>query len=249
MSFPFVASLTGAAVFTQSDVKKARLGTLGMLRDGRMYRYCKAGTALTQTWGAVNGNRHLTACTGESAEAALSGAVARGDRSFIFLDTSTIAADYYADGYIAQMQLASELHQIKSSTAGVGTSVTCTLDDDDFFATAVASGQTVNVYPSPWGKVILANVQASGYEGFVCVPPYAITSAYYFWGQVTGPCWITVTSTWPLAATTDIEVVFHMDGSLKMADEAYNGSVSNQIAGHVIVSGQYGDCLIMLQIE
>lgn len=137
------------------------------------------------------------------------------------------------------------IYRILGSTLGDGTSIDLTL------ATVVdyAHSGTVNVYPSPWGNIRPANVLASGFEAFVCVPMVPVASGSYFWGKVHGPCWTTVTSTWPLASTTDIELCFHMDGSLKMADEAFNGGVSNQIAGHVIVSGEYGDCLYMLQIE
>jgi hypothetical protein len=241
--------MTYQEAFAQGSTKKHPLGTVGMTPDGSKYRYCKAGAAIAKNWGCVNANRHLSACTGESAEAALSGAIAVGDTDFTFLDTSTIAADYYADGYVVTMQGPFELHRIAHSTAGAGTSVTCTLEDGDAFVTADADANTVNVYPSPWGNVKLGMAAASGQEGFVCVPKCAITSGNYFWGLVNGPYWGTVYSTWPLAAANDVEVVFHIDGSLRMADEAYNGAISSQIAGHVIVSGNYGDCLIMLQIE
>jgi hypothetical protein len=214
-----------------------------------MYRFCRAGAAITKNWGCVNANKHLTGVTGQSSEAALTVAIAAGDRRFSFADTNTRVKDYFKDGYVVTMQTVMELHRIANSTVGDATSITCYLDGGDEFITADALGNTVNVYPSPWGNIKQGMAAASGFEGFVCCPKIAVASGYYFWGQVTGPYWTTVTSTWPLAAANDIEVVFHIDGSFKMADEAYNGGVSNQIAGHVMVSGNYGDCLIMLQIE
>jgi len=249
MSFPHVVDMTYQEAFAQGTTKKHPLGTVGMTPDGSKYRYCKAGAAIAKNWGCINANRHLSACTGESAEAALSGAIAVGDTEFTFLDTSTIAADYYADGYVVTLQTPFELHRIKSSTAGAGTSVTCTLADGDAFATADADGNTVNVYPSPWGNVKLGGAAAADQEGFVCVPKMAITSGNYFWGLVNGPCWLTVYGTWPLAAARDIQVAFWQDGSIMPVDECYYAQKSNQLAGHVIVSGNYGDCLIMLQIE
>ena len=247
MSFPYVAQLTYQETFRQGTTKGHPLGTLGMAPDGSMYRYCLAGAAISKNWGCVNANEHLTGVTGDSCEAALSGAIAVGDTNFTFLDTNVRAADYYADGYVVTLQTPFEVHRIKSSDAGAGTSVKCYLEDGDSFVTVDADGNTVNVYPSPWGNIQLA--ASSGYQGFVCCPTRIITNANYFWGKVKGPYWCTVTSTWPLAAANDLQVVFHIDGSFKMADEAYGGSASNQLAGHVIVSGAYGDCLIMLQLE
>lgn len=251
MSFPYIVEMPYQEAFRQSATKQHSLGTVGMTPDGSRYRYCKAGAAIAKNWGCINANRHLSGVTGESAEAALSTAIAVGDTDFTFADTNTRAKDYYAGGYIVTLQTPFELHRIKSSDIAVAADdkVKCYLEDGDSFVTADAVGNTVNVYPSPWGNVKLGDSTASTYEGFVCCPKMAITSAYYFWGLVNGPYWTTVTSTWPLAAANDIEVVFHQDGSFKMADEAYNAGASNQIAGHVIVSGAYGDCLIMLQIE
>jgi len=249
MSFPYVVQMPYQEAFASGTTKRHPLGTVGMTPDGSTYRYCKAGAAITTNWGCINANRHLTGVTGQSSEAALGTAIAVGDTTFYFLDTNTRAVDYFADGYIVTLQTPFEVHRIKSSTLGNATGITCTLEDGDSFVTADAVGNTVNVYPSPWGNVKMGDSTASTYEGFVCCPKKLITSGHYFWGQTRGPYWCTVTSTWPLAAANDIEVVFHQDGSFKMADEAYNGGVSNQIAGHVIVSGNYGDCLIMLQIE
>lgn len=251
MSFPFVVEMPYQEAFAQGTTKLHPLGTVGMTPDGSKYRYCKAGAAIAKNWGCINANRHLSGVTGESCEAALSTAIAVGDTNFTFADTNTRAKDYYADGYVVTLQTPFELHRIKSSDVAVAADdkVKCYLEDGDAFVTADAVASTVNVYPSPWGNVKLGMAAASGQEGFVCVPKCAITSGNYFWGLVNGPCWLTVYSTWPLAAANDIEVTFWIDGSLRMADESYNGAVSHQIAGHVIVSGNYGDCLIMLQIE
>jgi len=248
--FPWVAQINYKEAFQQYAASCGRqLGSLAMTPDGSMYRLCKAGAAISKTWGCINANRHLAGVTGESSEAALTVAIAAGDRSFTFADTNTRVKDYFANGYVVTMEESMAVHRIASSTLGDATSIKCYLEGGDEFIEAVAVGHTVNVYPSPWGNVKLGMATASGYEGFVCCPKRIVTSGYYFWGQVRGPYWCTVTGTWPLAAANDIEVVFHVDGSFKMADEAYNGAISSQIAGHVIVSGAYGDCLIMLQIE
>lgn len=252
MSFPFVVQMPYEEAFQESADQLHPLGTVGMTPDGSMYRYCKAGEAMTTNWGKVNANEHLTGVTGDSSEAALGTAIAAGDTTFYFLDTNAAAdrvVDHFKGGYIVTMQGPFEVHRIKSSTVGNSTGITCTLEDGDAFVAADAVGNTVNVYPSPWGNVRNASGGA-GHQGIVCVNKMAVTADYYFWGMTNGPYWCTVTLTWPLASTQDITVTFYTDGSFRMLDEAVNtDGVSEQIAGHVIVSGNYGDCLIMLQIE
>jgi len=249
--YPNTVQLGYGETFKESAHRYFPLGTVGVAPDGSTYRYCRAGAAIAKNWGCINANRHLAGVTGESSEAALTVAIAAGDKSFSFADTNTRVKDYFADGYVVTLQTPFEVHRIRSSTLGDATSITCYLEGDDSFVTADAVGNTVNVYPSPWGNIKLGASTASGYEGFVCCPTRAITSAYYFWGKTRGLYWTTVTATQPLAAADDIEVVFHTDGSFKMADEGYGATarISSQIAGHVVVSGAYGDCLIMLQIE
>ncbi len=78
----------------------------------------------------------------------------------------------------------------------------------------------------------------------------AVTAAYYFWLKVKGPHWVTVTGTWPGAAFKDRLCAWHTDGTILMADEAWGKATptSEQIAGYLIQSGNYGDVLLMLDM-
>lgn len=251
MSFPFMAALAWKAVHTQyASTKTFRVGVLGMTEDGGQYRLCKAGAALSNMLRAyINANQHLTGVTGDSAEAALSTAIAVGDTDYTFADaTNSRAKNYYQWGYHVQPRADGDVIRfITKSDAEVSDTYKCYVASP--FTAVDAAANTVHSYPSPWGNIKAGNSTVSTHEAFVCVPELAITSGYYFWGKVHGPTWLTVVSTWPLAAANDIDVVFHSDGTLKMSDEAFGGSASNQRAGHLLVSGDYGDCLIMLQIE
>lgn len=251
MSFSFVAALAWKAAHTQyASTNTFRVGSLGMTEDGGIYRLCKAGAALTLMLRAyTNANRHLTGLTGESVEAPLTAAIAVGDWSYTFTDaTNARGANYYQYGYHVQPRADGDVIRfIIKSDAEVSDTYKVYVASP--FTAIDALGNTVHSYPSPWGNIKAGMSTASSYEAFVCVPELAITSGYYFWGKVHGPTWLTVVGTWPLAAANDLDVVFHIDGTLKMSDEAYNGAISSQRAGHVMVSGAYGDCLIMLQIE
>lgn len=251
MSFPFVAGLAWKAVHTQyASSNTFHTGQLGMTEDGSLYRLCTAGAAIsTMLRAAINANEHLEGVTGQSAEAALSSAIAVGDMEYTFADaTNSRAANYYQYGYHVQPRSDGDLiRYITKSDAEVSDTYTCHVASP--FTATNSAGNTVHSYPCPWGNVKAASSTRATYEPFICVPELAITSGYHFWGKVHGPTWLTVTSTWPLAAANDLDVVFHQDGTLKMSDEAWNAGASNQRAGHVIVGGNYGDCLIMLQIE
>jgi len=242
MSFPFVAALTPKAVLTPSTAKKHPLGTLGMTADGRTYRYCKAGAAILRPeWGAMNFNEHLTGCTGQSSEADCQPDAAIGDTTVVILDTATRAVDYYADGYMVSFDVPGQIIKIVSSTAGAGTSVTLTLETP---LVAVITG-TCNIYPSPWGNIRSAyTTQSANWHPIMVVPPCAVASASYFWGQIKGPCWITPTS-WPMDAAYEHNVEFVTDGSIQPSAAAS----AKQHAGRMIAGGNYGDAFIMLELE
>jgi hypothetical protein len=251
MSFPYVATLTTEAVQKQYASRPGvGLGTLGMTPDGSMYRLCKAGGAIVRTQlGLVNGNKHLAGLTGQSAEAALTKAIVAGDKTFTFADTTNPrVVDYYKDGYMTTIEDPFQFRKIVNSTAGNGTSITCAVDEP-FTAACIVS--TVNVYPSPWGNVLTAwsGAGQSAFHAFVCVGLIPVTSGKYFWGLVRGLMWVfpTDAANWPLSSANELDVYFHIDGTLCNGIGAT--TASKQRAGHVMVSGEYGDCLIMLQIE
>ncbi len=252
MSFPYMAALSYRAVGAQySSSKTYTYGAKGMTEDGSEYRLCKTGAALTNPCAAkINYFTYLSACTGTCAEAATSGAIAIGDTSFTFLDTSTVAVDYYKDGYavIPSSSSYDNLLPIKSSDAGAGTSVKVYLKAP--FTQIYASGGTIQGYPNPWRDIRNAGAYSSGYEHFACVANINVSSGYYFWGKVAGPHWCWITGTWPGAAAYDRDVCFWIDGTIKMQDEGINTSgVSLQRAGYLMFSGNYGDALCMMQFE
>lgn len=253
MSFPYLAGLSWSAVTTEyTSSKTFRTGMLGMTEDGSLYRLCKSGAAITNPLAAaINRYRWLEGVTGDGAEAALASAIAVGDTSFTFNDTNSRVANYYKDGYAVDPRSSAAgpttIH-IWKSDAGSGTSVKVYVSAP--FLKTNASGNTMQAYPNPWGNVRAAGAYSAGYEHFCCMPGMPITSGYYFWGKVRGPFWCWINSTWPGAASEDRDCVFHTNGTIVMADEKINTSaVSAQRAGYLMFSGNYGDALLMIQIE
>ena len=250
MSFPFIAACGYKAVHTEYAASNTfRLGQLGMTEDGTFWRLSKAGAAMTDPIRAkVNDNTHLSGLTGDSVEAALTAAIAVGDTDFTITDaTNARAADYYKDGYTVQPRANGDgTMPIKKSGAEV--SDTYKIYVNAPFAVINALGNTVHAYPSLYGNIQNPGSYSAGYEQFAGAIQHLITSGYYFWLKVKGPHWFTVTGTWPGAASQDRQMVFHTDGTIKMADESYGASTSCQIAGYLIQSGNYGDVLCALDL-
>lgn len=250
MSFPFIAALSYRAVHTEYvSTKTFRLGMLGMTEDGTFFRLAKAGAAMTDPIrGKVNDNTHLSGLTGDSVEAPLTAAIAIGDTDFTITDaTNARVADYYKDGYMVQPRANGDgtIH-IRKSDAEV--SDTYKIHVSSPFKVTNALGNTVHAYPSLYGNIQNAGSYAGGYEQFAGCINSLITSAYFFWLKVKGPHWVTVTGTWPGAASQDRTCCWHTDGTIRMADEAFNGGTSEQIAGYLIQSGNYGDVLLMMDM-
>jgi len=252
MSFPYLAALSYRAVVTEYAAARAfHTGAKGMTEDGSEYRLCKAGAAMTSPISAaINYHQYLTPQTGTCLEGATTVAIVDGDVTATIGDTNTRAVNFYKDGYfvIPTSTVNSSINPIWKNDLGDGTSIKVYLSSP--IKGALALGATVQAYPNPWSDVRAGGAYAHGYEHFVCCPEIPVSSGYYFWGKVKGPHWSWVFGTWPGAAANDRDVVFHNGGTFRMADESINtAAVSNQRAGYLMFSGNYGDALLMLQIE
>ncbi len=250
MSFPFIAALGYKAAFTEYvGTNTFNLGQLGMTEDGTFYRLSKAGAAMTDPIRAkINANTHLSGVTGHSLETSLESAIAVGDTDFTIDDASNARdADYYKGGYTVQPRSGGD-GTIPIVKSGAEVSDVYKIYVPAPFRVANSSGNTVHVYPSLYGNIKNPGAYSAGYEQFAGCINALITSGYYFWLKVKGPHWVTVTGTWPGAASQDRQCCWHTDGTIRMADEAYNGGTSEQIAGYLIQSGNYGDVLLMLDM-
>ncbi len=249
MSFPYMAALSWRAVGTQyAAVRALHTGVLGMTEDGSLYRLCKAGAAITSSLAAaINYNNYVSGFAGGVLEASLHAVITVGDVSAQIHDTNARAANYYKDGYMVSPDGTLDcIRHIWKSDAG-SASVIKVYVSAPF--TVAQTTNTVQLYPNPWGNVRSPGSYLAGSEHFCCIPPAPIADGYYFWGQVKGPHWAWIYGTWPGVVSGDRDVVFWQDGSIQMADLGINANLSLQRAGYAMISGNYGDALIYLQIE
>ena len=233
----------------ESEVQNYDIGTRLVDAD-RVFRYCKAGTAITKPMMSGHCGNLPTECNTHAV------ASLKGTYEVTILDTTAAGSrpvDYYAGGYIWTMNLTSgifEMLQIKGSTVGNGTSITLTLVEP--LMAAIPATTWITAWPSVYCNILYGN---SSFMAQVVIPLRPVQNGYYFWGQTWGPCFGTVVSTVPGRDGNNRELFYNIDGGLITgADAAVKTNGLGQRAGFLITNttpggAGYGDQLYMLQLS
>lgn len=211
--------------------QKYPLGTKFVDGD-RVYRYAKAGGAITRTdLGVKNGLPQGVAQRAVAAAAIGATSVtvtcASPDGA---LGTGVITEDEFAGGYILFFTVGAvapydkQVRLIKGNTAGT-TSIVFTFDRGLEIA-LVAATSKVEAMASPYKSVVISS--AIHYP-VVGIPTVLATSGQYLWIQTWGVCWISLQAGCGVAG--NIGLTFRHDGSLSEALTAVSGVVTNQYAG------------------
>lgn len=162
------------------------LGTKLEARDGRLWRYCKAGG--TQLAAGLMGQSPAVAAELEN-EAQTGYTTNIGDTTITVLVTtaSGLTPSNLDGGYIVVEDGTGEGHGYKIASASWITSDTIlsvVLDEPIRVATEATS--EVSLYPNPWLGIIVAPTTLTGYT--VGVTNGVVTANYYYWAQRKGPC-------------------------------------------------------------
>ena len=195
MSFPETVVLTYGETKAQTSTQRAPLGTRGVLPDGRVYRYAKAGGAIPLgdlvTGALPAGNYYAT-----------SGGVTPAATTFTTTwtyiqivtshqaDATAETADTYAEGYALDPSDGA-LVRIKSHDGHTASSTEQSkfyFDDGDNLPVSITgTDQCMMIIKNPYDDVIVA--AAVGPAGAVALgyANVAITSGNYFWLQTWGP--------------------------------------------------------------
>lgn len=176
-------TIASADVFADSSVQQQDLGAYVETRDGRGFRYCKAGaTAL------VPGKLQQAAAEDTSNMQDLTVAAASaGATSMTTSSTVTLTANQLAGGLLVVTSAstgAGQVLRIKGNTAASSAVTTIYLEDP--VVTATTGTVKVDVKPNPYSGVIVNPATASSAPVGVAV--YPITASYYGWIQVKGAC-------------------------------------------------------------
>lgn len=250
MSFPTMAGEVplSALYAAPTSTAKGKIGALAMDTMGGLWRYCRAGAAITNPLlGAGNYQQPSDCSVGVTAV----GSWTISCTALTVYDT--VAKNQFADGTIIIGAAAANRrwYHIASNPADDEDDVVITLHHPVRYA--IAGTEWATLAASPWYDVRPLSA-AGGLMSVVCMPMQPVTSGYYFWGKTRGPIFGVVSSTVPGAAGSDRLVVFQgTDGAMIMADESWNAGNSQQIAGWLIprTGGTYaaGDQTVWLQIE
>jgi len=181
--------LTEANLWTPTATQYYMLGCIYELNDGRKYRYCQAGEALTA--GYISQSAVGTANWQNEAQTNGS-AFAIGDKEVTVVLATTASENQFAEGYLTiedgtgegQMYLIAK-NKAGTANATSGYDVKLTLADEGGIRVATATTSEVTITLNKYKDVIAFPTDPTG----TCtgVSPVAVTDNYFFWSQVKGP--------------------------------------------------------------
>ena len=191
MGFPLTVSLTDEQVRAQSVTQVHPLGTKGVTRDGRAFRYMQAGAAIAI--GRVLQARAPS--TNFSDDQTFNTAYAIGTTKVTINIVSTAAHDsdgstnYFKDGYLmvnhgTGLGAMSQIFKQGGWDTATASGLKSTVHIRGGLKAAVTSGTEVGFILNPYKKVVMApKAQTNAVVG---VSPIAVTISYFFWGQTGG---------------------------------------------------------------
>lgn len=167
-----------------SATKELKLGSVGVTRDGRVYRYTRAG-GTTLAPGKIT-----VAATVDSN--VTNKTVARtydANVMQVIIDAAgAITQDAYADGTLSIVDATGEgiSYAVRGNTATSG-AAELTVDLDEPTATALTIDVSeASLTKNPWGDTVIS--VADQLDMAVGIPNVSITNAYYGWTQTRGVC-------------------------------------------------------------
>jgi hypothetical protein len=174
----------GSDGFQTSATQVHALGTLGFTKDGRIYRYCKAGLV-----DLVAGNVIQSPAITPNHLGAVSPAVALGAVAFTFTPGGTLGtANQYAEGYLQVDTTPGNgyVYGVSGHPAfATSTAFPLTLKLDDPIQVALTSSSRLGLLMNPWNGVIQSPITTA--TGLVVgVAPYIVSASQYGWIQVSG---------------------------------------------------------------
>lgn len=197
MPFATDAIAAGQDLFVSSATPKASLGTRMPVQDGRVFRYCRAGSGAALVAGnVIQGPATIAAHLANTPPV-----VAIGATSFTYTPgAATATAGYYADGLL-QVDTAPG-NGYSYAVAGhdaIASGTAFTLNLKDPIQVALTGTSRVGLIPNPYnGAIQMPITTATGL--LIGVATYIINAGEYGWIQTWGLCSALVTGTPALGA-------------------------------------------------
>lgn len=178
-----------------TDVMGCPLGTRAMTPDGRVFRYAKAGEAIT---GAGYLCQTPITAANHDMDLAVQAAVAIGATSIpVTLGAAAAAKDLYKDGYIWINDGAGEgqIFRIASHAvvASAGTLTAILAEGEKVKVALTTATSLAGLKLNPYNGILLYNTTLDGIATGVAT--VAVTNAYYTWLQTWGDAAVLVNGT------------------------------------------------------
>lgn len=222
------------------------LGTKLEARDGRVWRYCKAGG--TQLAAGRMGNYPaIDAKLENEAQTGYTWNIGDYTGSVLVTTGSGLTPANLNGGYMVVEDGTGEFHYYKIASAAWSTSDTVlaiTLDEPIRVATDAANTE-ISLYPNIWSGITVTNgTTLAGY--CIGVTNGVVTADFYYWAQRKGPCAMIVDAgeTLVIGEAAGYPATTATDGAVGVS------AVTDHIWGHVIGIAAAGEsALIYLNLE
>lgn len=185
MKFTQDAATSPVDLRSNSSVQECDLGTKVVSKDGRAFRYVKAGGTTLVIGTLLDG----PATVSNHTNIAVAATAAAGSTTVtVTLGATAATANQYAGGVLVVNDENGEgyTYTIKSHPAAdASASLTLTLDDNEPIVTALTTSSEVTLIPNQYNGVVIHAQSEAGASVGVCT--YPITNGRYGWIQTRGP--------------------------------------------------------------
>jgi len=191
MAFPLTVNLSYGWEKLETSDQRHRLGTKGVLPDGRVFYYARNGTAAITTAGMiVDAGTALTVNAHDMDVPANANDVGTTAVS-VEVPTTDLTKDQYADGYMIfnDGPGEGEVYRIKSHPAHDASddnTVIITIDEDGGLRTATTTSSLFGLLVNPYAAVKIIDGDGTMETGALGVTTIPMTASYYGWIQTAG---------------------------------------------------------------
>lgn len=207
MSFPGSVLLDQGEIFKPHVTKRFPLGTRGYTRDGRAFRYARAGAAALVPGMLIQAPAVDTEVVAQEYADSTDWAAPTTNSTVFYLstDTTIATANFFKDGYFmvtagSTSNVIGQMVQIESHSGAAGAAgatgvVKVYPYSEERLTAAFTTANTVSIIANPYNNVIVSlDAAPTGIPVGVC--PASVTAAYYFWLQTWGMACMRVSDTW-----------------------------------------------------
>jgi hypothetical protein len=192
MAFPSTVNLSYGMEKVETSGKKQKLGTRGVLPDGRVFYYARNGSAAITTAGMIVDAAAAFAVAAHDMDVPATEAHSVGDATVsLEVPTTDLTKDQYADGYLIfnDGPGEGEVYRIKSHPAHDASddnTAIFTLDEPDGVRTALTTSSLAGLLVNPYAAVKIIDGDGTMETGALGVTTVPVTASYYCWIQTAG---------------------------------------------------------------